>query len=508
MNGAFYGASNMIYNATDAPDLSEVTDMSFMFGFASSFDGNLSGWDVSSVESMNGMFRGASSFNGNISTWDVSGVVDMTDMFSLGALTFDGNLSAWDVSSVTDMDSMFNGAINFNQDLSAWDVSSVTDMSGMFAGASAFRQNLGNWYVALDSTVIHADDAPGIVGAISAQNQALGDQNPAYGIGAGGDAGSFEITGGSSLNMTVSPTKSLYTVNITSTGSFGTSNHRVYNVTATNLNTAFSQSSDGSFVTTWKTTSAGETVTIPVGNAAGNYTVHWGDGSVTTHTSDATHTYAAAGNHTVRISGDFTRIYLTGDSDNAAKLVSIDQWGDVRWESMNGAFRGASNMIYNATDVPDLSGVWDASSMFRNAASFDGDLSAWDVSGVKKMSSMFWEASSFNGNISTWDVSGVTNMHSMFRGAASFDSDLSAWDISDVTYMYNMFRGAASFDGDLSAWDVSGVTTCTACSEAPPPLTAICPNGTSRALPPWTACLPTPRPSGRTWATGTLYLIT
>ena len=83
----------------------------------------------------------------------------------------------------------------------------------------------------------------------------------------------------------------------------------------------------GAFVTTWQTTSAGETIAIPVGNAAGNYTVHWGDGSVTTHTSDATHTYAAAGNHTVRISGDFTRIYLADDSDNAAKLVSIDQWG-------------------------------------------------------------------------------------------------------------------------------------------------------------------------------------
>ena len=431
--------------------------MNGMFRGASSFNGNISTWDVSGVVDMTDMFSGALTFDGNLSTWDVLNVESMNGMF-WHAFAFDGNLSTWDVSSVTDMDSMFNGAINFNQDLSAWDVSSVTDMNGMFAGASAFRQNLGNWYVALDSTVIHADDAPGIVGAISAQNQALDNQNPTYGIGAGGDAGSFEITGGSSLSMTVSPTKSLYTVNITSTGSFGTSNHRVYNVTVTNLNTAFSQSSDGSFVTTWKTTSAGETVTIPVGNAAGNYTVHWGDGNVTTHTSDATHTYAAAGNHTVRISGDFTRIYLTGDSDNASKLVSIDQWGDVRWESMNGAFRGALNMIYNATDVPDLSGVWDASSMFRNAASFDGDLSAWDVSGVTNMAGMFVGASAFDGDLSAWDVSGVTNMHSMFRGAASFDGDLSAWDVSGVTYMYNMFRGAASFDGDLSEWDVSSIT--------------------------------------------------
>ena len=201
--------------------------------------------------------------------------------------------------------------------------------------------------------------------------------------------------------MTVSPTKSLYTVNITSTGSFGTSNHRVYNVTVTNLNTAFSQSSDGSFVTTWQTTSAGETITIPVGNAGGSYTVRWGDGSVTTHTSDATHTYAAAGNHTVRISGDFTRIDLANDPTNAKKLVSIDQWGDVRWESMNGAFYGASNMIYNATDAPDLSRVTDMSFMFGSASSFDGNLSGWDVSNVESMNGMFGGASKFNGNLST-----------------------------------------------------------------------------------------------------------
>ncbi len=482
MNEAFYGASNIIYSATDAPDLSGVTDMPRMFGSASSFDGDLSAWDVSSVTDMGGMFNGASSFDGDLSAWDVSDVTDMSGMFNgassfdgdlsawdvssvtdmggmfNGASSFDGDLSAWDVSDVTDMSGMFNGAISFNQDLSAWDVSSVTDMGGMFNGASAFRQNLGNWYVALDSTVIHADDAPGIVGTISAQNQYLDNQNPAYRLVAGDDSDSFVITGGSSLSMTVPPDKSLYTVTIASTGSFGTSNHRVYNVTATNLNTAFSQSPDGPFATTWKTTSAGEAITIPVGNAAGNYTVHWGDGSVTTHRSDATHAYAAAGNHAVRISGDFTRIYLADDSDNAAKLVSIDQWGDVRWESMNGAFRGASNMIYNATDVPDLSRVWDVSSMFRNAASFDGDLSAWDVSGVTYMYGMFFDASSFDGDLSAWDVSGVTSMGSMFRDAASFDGDLSAWDVSGVTYMYGMFRGAASFDSDLSAWDVSDVT--------------------------------------------------
>ena len=56
---------------------------------------------------------------------------------------------------------------------------------------------------------------------------------------------------------------------------------------------------------------------------------------------------------------------------------------------MNGAFSGARNMVYNATDTPDLSGVTDMSRMFRYTTAFNGDLSSWDVSAVTDMSGMF-----------------------------------------------------------------------------------------------------------------------
>ena len=53
---------------------------------------------------------------------------------------------------------------------------------------------------------------------------------------------------------------------------------------------------------------------------------------------------------------------------------------------MHSAFRGASNMTYNADDMPDFSRVTDMERMFDGASSFDGDLSAWDVSNVNDMS--------------------------------------------------------------------------------------------------------------------------
>ena len=179
------------------------------------------------------MFHGARSFNGNISSWDTSGVETMREMFH-GAISFNDTISGWDVSGVTNMRDMFNGAGDFNQDISGWNVSNVANMADMFNGATVFRQNLGDWYIVLNSTSINAADAPGIVGTLSAQNSFLDGQNPTYAIGTGGDSGSFNITGGSNLNMNISsPAKSLYVVNITSAGGFDFSNHRVYNVTVT-----------------------------------------------------------------------------------------------------------------------------------------------------------------------------------------------------------------------------------------------------------------------------------
>ena len=220
---------------------------------------------------------------------------------------------------------------------------------------------------------------------------------------------------------------------------------------------AFAEPADD-FVTTWKTTAANEIITIPIDRAAGIYSIDWGDGATSENvTGDQMHSYAAAGNYTVRISGDFTKIYLNNDPDNAAKLVSIDQWGDVRWESMNGAFRGASNMIYNATDVPDLSETTEMISMFRNAHNFNGNISNWDVSKVTEMHLLFSGARRFNQPLNDWNVSQVTGMHSMFEDARRFNQPLNDWNVSQVTNMAFMFNDALRFDKPLSAWDVSRV---------------------------------------------------
>ena len=90
--------------------------------------------------------------------------------------------------------------------------------------------------------------------------------------------------------------------------------------------------------------------------------------------------------------------------------------------------------------------------MFQDAASFSGDISAWDVSSVTRMDFMFNGASSFNGNLSAWDVSSVAHMDAMFAEASSFNGDLSSWDVSSASTMNAMFVRTPSFTQNLGSW--------------------------------------------------------
>ena len=69
-----------LYNVTKL-NTSEITDMSFMFWGAKSFNQDISSWDVSNVVNMRGMFWRAKSFNQDISSWDVSYIAVMGIMF-------------------------------------------------------------------------------------------------------------------------------------------------------------------------------------------------------------------------------------------------------------------------------------------------------------------------------------------------------------------------------------------------------------------------------------------
>ena len=147
MRGMFYGCNNMIFAADiDTPNLTKVTDMSWMFEGCSAFNQPLEKWNVSQVVDMRRMFAYCSAFNQPLGEWNVSQVVDMRSMF-FDCSAFNQPLEKWNVSQVTDMGWMFHGCVSFNQPLEKWNVSKVTDMYAMFNYCTAFNQPLNDWNV-------------------------------------------------------------------------------------------------------------------------------------------------------------------------------------------------------------------------------------------------------------------------------------------------------------------------------------------------------------------------
>ncbi len=146
MKRAFSYCSNLEISGVDIPDLSYLTDMSFMFAECEKIKDitNLNIWNTEKVTDMNNMFRNCKSYNGKISDWNMKSVTNMEQMF-VSCLKFNQDINNWNVSSVTNMSAMFAGCLIFNSNLDKWNIENVTNTSGMFSGAFAFNQKLDNW---------------------------------------------------------------------------------------------------------------------------------------------------------------------------------------------------------------------------------------------------------------------------------------------------------------------------------------------------------------------------
>ena len=438
----------------------QVTNMAEMFANATYFDQDIGGWNTAQVTNMWKMFERAEFFNRDIGRWNTAQVTSMAGMFA-NAASFNGDIGGWNTARVTHMERMFNGASSFNQDIGGWDVRKVTNTEIMFAFSNAFNQNLGRWYIRDgEVTIISPIMAGDTVATITPQNATLDTHSPVYTL-SGTDAHFFTLTG-DVLTIKAPPTteKSSYTITIAFTGNrlvFGTNNQREVTITVNKAGSV------ANFISTWRTTTANESITIPTTGGGYNYVVHWGDGSSESEqTGNATHTYASAGDYTVSIGGLFPRIYFNNTGDKT-KIRDVTQWGDIAWTSMWGAFWGASNLTVTATDAPDLSRVTSMSAMFREATSFNQDIGGWNTASVTNMSAMFQNATSFNQDINRWNTGAVTDMTNMFFNVTSFNQAVGDWNVGAVRNMENMFLGVTlsptNYDSLLVGWNRQNLQT-------------------------------------------------
>jgi surface protein len=410
---AFASASNLTYNAVDAPDLSSVTNLSGMFGGATNFNGDLSNWDVSNVTNMVSMFQSAINFNGalngwgtttaNVSNmagmfnsatafnqpldqWDVSSVTSMSGMFS-SATNFNGALNGWGTTTanVQVMRSMFSFAINFNQPIDQWDVSSVTDMGFMFDRAAGFNGTLNSW------------------GTSTANVQDMSNM----------------FTGATTFNQPLDQ---------------------------------------------WDVTSV-TTVTNMFQNATDFNSALNGWGTTTANIQNARRMFSGA----TAFNQPLDQWDVSGVTDMSVMFQSATNFNSALngWGTTTANIQDASSMFNNATafnqplDQWDVSSLTDTESMFASASNFNQPLNAWGTTtaNFQILVGMFVSASNFNQPLDQWDMGSATDISFMFSEAPNFNQSLNQWDVSSVTTMQGMFRKTTNFNQPLDQWDISSVTT-------------------------------------------------
>jgi len=229
---------------------------------------------------------------------------------------------------------------------------------------------------------------------------------------------------------------------------------------------AITPGDSANFITTWDTTNPGTSadnqITIPGSGGGYNYEIYWENmasstinGTTTVTSNTYTLTFPEAGKYRVEISGAFPRINFNNTGDKE-KILTVEQWGNIVWTSMDSAFFGTTNLRVPATDAPNLSGVTSMRRMFRDAPAFNEPINHWDVSQIISMEGLFQGAISFNQPLNNWNVANVTFMQQLFTRTL-FNQDINDWEVQNVQNMAYIFS-VSPFNQPLDKWNTSNVT--------------------------------------------------
>ena len=219
-------------------------------------------------------------------------------------------------------------------------------------------------------------------------------------------------------------------------------------------------------VDTTKAGSASDTFVLPTTGAGYDATVSWGDGEsevISGTPGDVSHTYPSSGEYSIRIrensTGGFPRIYFNSGGD-CQKLISVNQWGNGQWASMERAFSGCSNLTSVSGKTADLSGVVSASRCFLGCSG-DIDLSGWAGNNIQDWSYCFSGCSGVTSlNVTGLVTQSATTLALMFYGfpQIAIALDLSSWNVSNVTTMQNFAYGSGTIPSmNITGWDTGKV---------------------------------------------------
>ena len=134
----------------------------------------------------------------------------------------------------------------------------------------------------------------------------------------------------------------------------------------------------------------------------------------------------------------YTPCFKINEHDQSqVAVVSVDDWGDLKWRSMQHFASDCYNLSKLPETAPNLENAIDMSYMFLNTKSLNQPLDQWDVSHIEDMTGMF-RGAAFNQPLDHWDVSNVKYMDTMFWGSA-LSYYPSSWIIPESVNQEEMF---------------------------------------------------------------------
>ena len=473
------------YDIIDDWNVENVTNMSYMFYNATTFNGDISNWNVENVVKMDYMFALAISFNQNLSNWIVSQIPNKPIDFKGGNYMFNdenqpywgifyvptneklkltvdiwcqdsnknttinkyGLINNWNVSKITDMSGLFqdtNFGIHPFDIIDNWNVENVTNMDSMFKNATLFNGSIGNWNV---DNVINMDNM--FNGAIIF-NKPINSWNIYKLFNATG-----MFSGAVSFNQ---PLDNWYMGSIA------------------NLSNLFNGAlSFNNNISSWRVGGATNMSNMFCNAITFNQPLdEWNVESVT----------------------NMQHMFFNAITFNQ----SLNSWNVEQVTDMSGMFNNA--LTFNQPlDNWNVTNVTNMERMFQAATIFNQNISSWNVVNISSKPTNFKEGAIYfldenqplwniftpsnnehlklavldwlddrtsvediSGNINTWNVSKITDMSGLFVGSNFGISDNSLvdiiedWDVGNVLDMSGMFYNANHFNCDISSWNVGNTT--------------------------------------------------
>jgi surface protein len=427
----FEGCASLVGGSSlNSFNMSNVTNVSYMFGSCANFDTPINNWNTSSITNMSGMFFGASKFNQSIGTWNTASVTNMSSMFN-GASSFNRSLNTWNTGAVTNMSNMFFGASSYNQSMINWNTANVTGMSGMFFGALAFNQDISMWNIGLVTTM-----------ADMLRFTAYSQTNYHNLLIAWGNSSRTTQN-----NVTFSVDQEFLSTNTTVVA------RRLYLINTKGWN-IIDHGNETSMVIVWRgpfgyaINSRINTEMFSIFRPGSSDTiieVNWGNGQNYVY-NDASST----------LRGVVSPTGLSQDADYTIRITKRSGSGDILFRT--GAY------AYATQPVPG--NLTSFQSGLRRVTRFGTDIrlgnggghfyaceSLTEISSTDApkmpldniLNNCFYDCFSFTGNgLINWNTSNITTMFGTFRFNESLTFDLRNWNFSKVTNMTEMLRGAYS----------------------------------------------------------------